>query len=113
MVKGGRGSSKKKATSKSAKAGLTFPVSRIAKNLRLMRLAKRFGAGGVGQGRKAVWAVGDTHNASVAYKLDEEAKREAEEGAILEVLLRMLQGEKTLFGQKMGSADSAFKILLR
>ena len=75
--------------------------------------AKRFGAGGVGQGRKAVWAVGDTHNASVAYKLDEEAKREAEEGAILEVLLRMLQGEKTLFGQKMGSADSAFKILVR
>ena len=46
MVKGGRGGSKKKSVSKSAKAGLTFPVSRIGKNLRNMRLAKRFGAGG-------------------------------------------------------------------
>ena len=46
MVKGGRGKSEKKAASKSAKAGLTFPVARIGKNLRLMRLAKRYGAGG-------------------------------------------------------------------
>ena len=46
MVKGGRGSSKKKATSKSAKAGLTFPVARIGRALRTMRLAKRYGAGG-------------------------------------------------------------------
>ena len=36
MVKGGRGASKKKATSKSAKAGLTFPVARI-----IMCLARR------------------------------------------------------------------------
>jgi histone H2A len=44
---GGRGADKKKkSVSKSAKADLTFPVSRIAKNLRLMRLAKRLGAGG-------------------------------------------------------------------
>ena len=43
----GRGDmKKKKAVSKSAKAELTFPVSRIAKNLRFMRLAKRLGAGG-------------------------------------------------------------------
>ena len=40
-MKGGRGGSKKKATSKSAKAGLTFPVARIGKNLRTMRLAKQ------------------------------------------------------------------------
>ena len=46
MVKGGRGSSKKKPTSKSAKAGLTFPVARIGRALRFMRLAKRYGAGG-------------------------------------------------------------------
>ena len=46
MVKGGRGGSKKKATSKSAKAGLTFPVARIGRGLRNMRLAKRYGAGG-------------------------------------------------------------------
>merc|ERR1719181_1213861 len=46
MVKGGRGGSKKKAQSKSAKAGLTFPVARMGKNLRNMRLAKRYGAGG-------------------------------------------------------------------
>jgi len=38
MVKGGRGGSKKKATSKSAKAGLTFPVARIGRGLRNMRL---------------------------------------------------------------------------
>ena len=46
MVKGGRGGSKKKAVSKSAKAGLTFPVARIGRGLRNMRLAKRYGAGG-------------------------------------------------------------------
>ena len=47
MVKGGRGGgSKKKAQSKSAKAGLTFPVARIGRALRTMRLAKRYGAGG-------------------------------------------------------------------
>ena len=38
-MKGGRGSSKKKPTSKSAKAGLTFPVARIGRALRTMRLA--------------------------------------------------------------------------
>ena len=43
--------------------------------------------------------------------MSEEAKREAAEGAILEVLLRMLKGEKTLYGQKMGSAQEAFKVL--
>ena len=44
MVKGGRGGgSKKKAQSKSAKAGLTFPVARIGRALRAMRLAKRYG----------------------------------------------------------------------
>ena len=46
MVKGGRGASKKKSVSKSAKAGLTFPVARIGRGLRTMRLAKRYGAGG-------------------------------------------------------------------
>ena len=46
MVKGGRGSSKKKPQSKSAKAGLTFPAARIGRALRTMRLAKRYGAGG-------------------------------------------------------------------
>ena len=44
-MKGGRGSSKKKPQSKSAKAGLTFPVARIGRALRTMRLAKRYGAG--------------------------------------------------------------------
>ena len=34
------------SVSKSTKAGLTFPVARIGKNLRNMRLAKRYGAGG-------------------------------------------------------------------
>jgi len=43
----GRGDKKKgKSVSKSTKAGLCFPVARIAKNLRFMRLAKRLGAGG-------------------------------------------------------------------
>ena len=46
MVKGGRGASKKKPQSKSSKAGLTFPVARIGRALRTMRLAKRYGAGG-------------------------------------------------------------------
>lgn len=73
--------------------------------------AKRFSAGGASNDRRAVWATGDTHNSAVAYKLSEEAKREAAEGAILEVLLRMLKGEKTLYGQKMGSAAEAFKVL--
>ena len=45
-MKGGRGKSKGKSTSKSSKAGLTLPVSRVAKALRTMRLAKRYGAGG-------------------------------------------------------------------
>ena len=43
---GGRGGKGKKSVSKSTKAGLTFPVARIGKNLRNMRLAKRYGAGG-------------------------------------------------------------------
>ena len=45
-MKGGRGGSKKKSSTKSSKAGLTLPVSRVAKALRTMRLAKRYGAGG-------------------------------------------------------------------
>ena len=45
MVKGGRGGSKKKAQSKSAKAGLTFPVGRIGRFLRKGRYAKRVGSG--------------------------------------------------------------------
>ena len=73
--------------------------------------AQRFSAGGASNDRRAVWATGDTHNSVVAYRLSEEAKREAAEGAILEVLLRMLKGEKTLYGQKMGSAAEAFKLL--
>ena len=39
-------SSPAQSVSKSTKAGLTFPVARIGKNLRNMRLAKRYGAGG-------------------------------------------------------------------
>jgi hypothetical protein len=73
--------------------------------------AKRFSAGGPSNDRRAVWATGDSHNSAVAYKMSEDAKREAAEGAILEVLLRMLKGEKTLYGQKMGSAAEAFKLL--
>ena len=38
MVKGGRGS-KKKQKSKSSRAGLTFPVARMGRGLRNMRLA--------------------------------------------------------------------------
>ena len=44
MVKGGRGG-KKKGVSKSERAGLSFPVSRVGRNLRFMQLAKRYGAG--------------------------------------------------------------------
>ena len=43
--KGGRGSGKKKPTSKSAKAGLTFPVSRMKRFMRQGRYADRLGAG--------------------------------------------------------------------
>ena len=46
VAKGGRGGSKKKATSRSAKAGLTFPVARIGRQLRGLKLASRLGAGG-------------------------------------------------------------------
>ena len=43
--KGGRGSGKKKPTSQSAKAGLTFPVSRMKRFMRQGRYADRLGAG--------------------------------------------------------------------
>lgn len=43
--KGGRGGDKKKATSRSAKAGLQFPVGRIARHIKNARIAKRVGAG--------------------------------------------------------------------
>ena len=46
MIKGGRGGTKKKSVSKSAEAGLTFPVARIGRALCNMRLAERYGAGG-------------------------------------------------------------------
>lgn len=45
MVKGGRGGSKKKKITQSAKAGLTFSVARTGRCARDMRLAKRTGAG--------------------------------------------------------------------
>ena len=45
MVKGGRGGSKKKATSRSAKAGLQFPVGRVHRHIKLGRYATRIGAG--------------------------------------------------------------------
>ena len=45
MVKGGRGGSKKKATSRSAKAGLQFPVGRVHRHMKLGRYASRIGAG--------------------------------------------------------------------
>ena len=45
MVKGGRGGSKKKATSRSAKAGLQFPVGRIHRYLKLGCYASRIGTG--------------------------------------------------------------------
>ena len=44
-VKGGRGGSKKKATSRSAKAGLQFPVGRVHRHIKLGRYATRIGAG--------------------------------------------------------------------
>ena len=43
--KGGRGESAKKSTSRSAKAGLQFPVGRVARFLRKGRYAPRVGAG--------------------------------------------------------------------
>ncbi|KAH7435636.1 hypothetical protein KP509_06G072800 [Ceratopteris richardii] len=43
--KGGRGKAKKKAVSKTAKAGLQFPVSRLARYLKKGRYAKRIGSG--------------------------------------------------------------------
>ena len=44
-LKGGRGGSKKKATSRSAKAGLQFPVGRVHRHMKLGRYASRIGAG--------------------------------------------------------------------
>jgi histone H2A len=43
--KGGRGGDKKKATSRSAKAGLQFPVGRVARHMKNARVASRIGAG--------------------------------------------------------------------
>ena len=43
--KGGRGKAAKKAMSRSAKAGLQFPVGRIARFLKMGRYAERIGAG--------------------------------------------------------------------
>lgn len=43
--KGGRGKKKGKSTSRSAKAGLQFPVGRIARFMRQHKLADRLGAG--------------------------------------------------------------------
>ena len=43
--KGGRGKKAGKSTSRSAKAGLTFPVGRIARYLRREGFAKRVGGG--------------------------------------------------------------------
>ena len=45
LVKGGRGGSKKKATSRSAKAGLQFPVGRVHRHMKLGKYASRIGAG--------------------------------------------------------------------
>lgn len=42
---GGRGGAKKKATSRSAKAGLQFPVGRVHRHLKIGRYAQRIGAG--------------------------------------------------------------------
>ena len=42
---GGRGKSKGKSTSRSAKAGLQFPVGRIARYMRAMNLSDRLGSG--------------------------------------------------------------------
>ncbi|KAH7423015.1 hypothetical protein KP509_12G035500 [Ceratopteris richardii] len=43
--KGGRGKPKKKAVSKTTKAGLQFPVGRLARYLKHGRYAKRIGSG--------------------------------------------------------------------
>jgi histone H2A len=43
--KGGRGGAKKKHESRSAKAGLQFPVGRIARHMKNARVASRIGAG--------------------------------------------------------------------
>ena len=43
--KGGRGKTKGKSTSRSAKAGLQFPVGRVARYMRNMKLADRLGGG--------------------------------------------------------------------
>ena len=43
--KGGRGGSKKKATSRSSKAGLQFPVGRVHRHLKLGKYSSRIGAG--------------------------------------------------------------------
>merc|ERR1712139_694677 len=43
--KGGRGKKKGKSTSRSAKAGLQFPVGRVARYMRQGRVAARIGAG--------------------------------------------------------------------
>ncbi len=43
--KGGRGKKKGKSTSRSAKAGLQFPVGRIARYLKVGKYATRVGAG--------------------------------------------------------------------
>ena len=43
--KGGRGKKKGKSTSRSAKAGLQFPVGRVARYMRQGRVAARLGAG--------------------------------------------------------------------
>ena len=42
---GGRGGSKKKSTSRSAKAGLQFPVGRVHRHLKIGRYSERIGAG--------------------------------------------------------------------
>jgi histone H2A len=44
--KGGRGKKGGKSTSRSAKAGLQFPVGRVARYLKLGRYAARVGGGG-------------------------------------------------------------------
>ena len=44
-MKGGRGGSKKKATSRAAKAGLQFPVGRVHRHMKLGKYSSRIGAG--------------------------------------------------------------------
>ena len=43
--KGGRGKTDGKSQSRSSRAGITFPVGRIARYMRDMRVADRIGAG--------------------------------------------------------------------